>query len=211
MTAGGLAHSPRRVSRRLVVASGLGSPLLFAGCSGGRGVAAPPGTSSTELSARYGPPGPKHQRNGDDVMFAMMLIPHDRQALGLLDLRLQRGALGGLEDVIAEARPRREARIPFLESWVIAWGERVPEILDAHRAHLPGMAQRPDLQALAAAEGAAFDATWLRLMLAHDRGVVAMCEQVIAQGRYDPLKRFATDTADAMRAELTAFEAARPT
>lgn len=183
----------------------LAVPLLLGGC------AAPPTNdggdpaAAASASTRYGGPGAKHERKGQDVMFAMMVIPHNQQAIQLLQLRQERGASPGLNAVLGGAIAARQAHVPLLRTWVEAWGERVPDILDAHRAHLPGMAQKADLQALAALSGIAFDERWLRVMVAHDEGLVTICRTELDKGSFPGAHRLATDLISRMGEEIASL------
>jgi uncharacterized protein (DUF305 family) len=121
-------------------------------------------------------------RDGD-IAFAQDMIPHHEQALELSALAL---ATDASPEVTALARDIQQAQDPeilLMRTWLRDWGaEELPHSggpgSDGHEHEMPGMATGEQLLALSESSGAAFDALWLDLMVAHHEGAIEMAEQV---------------------------------
>lgn len=70
---------------------------------------------------------------------------------------------------------------------------------------MPGMASRAQLDQLSAASGKAAEVLFLRLMIDHHRGGVAMAEAAIERVKRPEVRTFAGHLADAQAAEITAM------
>ncbi|TDD69046.1 DUF305 domain-containing protein [Actinomadura rubrisoli] len=69
-------------------------------------------------------------------------------------------------------------------------------------ARMPGMATREQLAGLDRAGGRAAEVLFLRLMIAHHRGGVAMAEAVLARTGHDRVRRLARTMVDGQNAEI---------
>jgi uncharacterized protein (DUF305 family) len=136
------------------------------------------------------------QHNDQDVAFAKGMIPHHRQAVAMSDLAAERAGSREVEELAAKIKAAQDPEIAAMSAWLTAWGEEVPAD-DAHGAHahhdMPGMMSREDMDGLAKLSGAAFDAEFLKMMIAHHEGAVTMAEEEKARGAYGPAKKMAED------------------
>ncbi len=126
------------------------------------------------------------EANADDVMFAQMMIPHHEQAIVMADLAVDRAEDPQLLALAAEIKAAQDPEIDLMESWLNEWG--VPrmsgdEAMMSHGSHgMEGMLSQAQLDALASAQGATFDAMFAQYMIEHHEGAVAMAEDVLARG-----------------------------
>ncbi|RKS67831.1 uncharacterized protein (DUF305 family) [Actinomadura pelletieri DSM 43383] len=108
----------------------------------------------------------------------------------------------------------QSAQIGMMTGWLDEWG--LPKTDPAgpmrwmsghgggHRgaAAMPGMATREQLAELERASGRAAEVQYLRLMVAHHRGGVAMAEAVLARTGHDRVRRLARTMVTGQRAEI---------
>ena len=119
-----------------------------------------------------------------DVRFMQGMITHHAQALemtALVNDRTVRDAMRLLGQRIALSQ---EDEITMMRDWLADRDLDGPD-LTAHHAPdaelMPGMATPEQMQALARAVGAEFDALFLELMIEHHRGAVTMVEALLEQ------------------------------
>ena len=120
-----------------------------------------------------------------DIAFAQDMIPHHEQALEMSALALAADASPEVTSLAKAIQAAQDPEIVLMRSWLRDWGaEELPhsggpgEESDGHEHEMPGMATGEQLLALAEASGAAFDALWIDLMVAHHEGAIEMAEQV---------------------------------
>nr|WP_264295174.1 DUF305 domain-containing protein [Microbispora sitophila] len=68
---------------------------------------------------------------------------------------------------------------------------------------MSGMMSTRDMKKLEGLKGAAFDKAFLRMMIQHQEGAVAMAEQEQAAGVYGPAKQMAASIVSSQSAEIT--------
>ncbi|MFD0686321.1 DUF305 domain-containing protein [Actinomadura fibrosa] len=116
----------------------------------------------------------------------------------------------------------QSAQIGMMTAWLDEWG--LPKTdpagpmrwMAGHAGHgaaspvptpgtaaMPGMATREQLDELEKARGRAAEVLFLRLMIAHHRGGVAMAEAVLARTGHDRVRRLARAIVDGQQAEIT--------
>ena len=169
--------------------------------------------------------------NDADVDFATAMIPHHAQAIEMVtltDARTLDPAVKQLADTI------RDAQAPEVETmvdWLTAWGEEIPPTsLDHSNAghdmddmddmgddmgddtggmadDVPGMMTAEDMQALATASDAEFQDLWLRMMVEHHKGAIAMAKRERADGRFPDAVSLAESIETSQRAEIAQLEA----
>ena len=148
--------------------------------------------------------------NGDDVMFAQMMIPHHEQAIEMSDIALD-PAVGAGDDVRRLATAIKAAQDPeiaqmmaLLESW-----DRpvVPDDGTDHSSMMMGMLSVEDLEALGALTGAEFDRAWLEAMIAHHEGAIEMAEDAAERGANAEVRALAAVIIAAQQAEIAEMRA----
>ncbi|WP_193607893.1 DUF305 domain-containing protein [Nocardioides lijunqiniae] len=135
-----------------------------------------------------------------DVAFASDMIQHHAQALVLVDHTVGRELSPEVADLAEGIREAQAPEIETMTDWLLAWGEEVPATVRDHvnaeghgKGHaseggddvgeqMSGMVGAEELAALEAAPDAEFGARWLRLMVEHHEGAVAMAEEQVRDG-----------------------------
>lgn len=141
------------------------------------------------------------QSSTADAMFMSMMIPHHYQAIVMSELAADRMADPQLAALADRMLIEQQLEIDVMQGWQAENGLPVTDEVDAHEAMLAnpdmlasmGMATPEQLEELAAAEGAAFDALFVDLMVPHHEGAIEMAVEVIMAGGDVAVQQLATD------------------
>ncbi|WP_431780459.1 DUF305 domain-containing protein [Streptomyces chumphonensis] len=148
------------------------------------------------------------QHNAADVAFAQEMIQHHRQAIEMTELAPERAGSAEVRALAADIEEAQAPEIETMSAWLRGWGEPVPEASAGmdhgpHDGHdMPGMMTGEQMEELAAAEGAAFDTLFLRMMIEHHEGAVEMAEDVRADGGHGPTRTLADAVIDVQSEEI---------
>ncbi|TYB44215.1 DUF305 domain-containing protein [Actinomadura chibensis] len=142
--------------------------------------------------------------NGQDVMFAQMMIPHHRQAIEMADLAATRASSPEVGRLAAAIKKAQDPEITRLSGWLTSWGVAVPPsgTGSMHHGGMDGMMSAKDMKDLEAAKGRAFDTSFLEMMIEHHQGAVEMAKTEQASGRFPAAKRMAGDIVSSQSAEI---------
>lgn len=222
-------HPTRRAARALAAGAALAA-LLLAGCGPeqpervvGENVLQPgrPGEEATVLEPGTTLPPSEDPYAESDVAFLVQMIPHHTQALEMAQLapgRAQDERVVGMASRIADVQ---QLEIDVYERWLADKG-LAPDGRPTGRAgggqgehghgdvdttSMPGMATQADLTSLEAAQGTEFDRQWLRLMIAHHEGALAMAEEREATGTNIRVGELAADVVVTQLDEISTMQA----
>ncbi|MBP0457872.1 DUF305 domain-containing protein [Streptomyces montanisoli] len=160
---------------------------------------APAGSTASSSSPSAAPTG---AHNAQDVAFAQAMIPHHRQAVTMARLAASRAGSSSVKSLAAGIARAQGPEITTMSGWLTAWGRPVPPAA-AHSAHMgQGMMSDADMAALRKETGAAFDTAFLRMMIGHHRGAVAMAHKEHADGAYGPAQHLAASITSSQTAEI---------
>lgn len=160
----------------------LSACLLLAGCGADAVVVEvdPPPPPSTVVPS-VAPP------NGQDLLFAAMMIAHHGQAVSMSRTLL--GKSGVPERVVTVAdyiRTDQDREIKEMNAWRVAWGSPAVQPDDASAARHGaghGMLTDEQLATLAAADGPEATRLYLEQMIEHHKGAILMAKGVLKVGR----------------------------
>ncbi|MEV3922745.1 DUF305 domain-containing protein [Actinomadura coerulea] len=172
-----------------------------------------PGHSASPGGAQAGP------HNGQDVMFAQMMIPHHRQAIEMAGLAATRASSAEVKTLAADIKKAQGPEIQQLTAWLKGWGSPVPSpgttgMGGMHHGGtggtggmdgmdgMDGMMSEKDMKELEAAKGAAFDKAFLTMMIEHHEGAVAMAKAEQSSGQFPPAKQMAATIVSSQTAEI---------
>lgn len=154
-------------------------------------------TSTSEVSS---------QHSEADVMFAQMMLPHHEQAIEMSDIILAKdGVPAEVTTLAEEIKAAQGPEIAQLTEWLEQWGEpMMPE--GDHGGHdmsqMEGMLSEEDLQELSDAPGPEAADLFLEQMIAHHEGAVAMAEDEVEDGSYQPAIDMARTIIETQQAEI---------
>ncbi|WP_338676448.1 DUF305 domain-containing protein [Streptomyces sp. SCSIO 30461] len=159
-----------------------------------------PSASASAVAGAHGAP---------DVVFAQGMIPHHRQAVTMAELAASRAGSTEVRQLAEQIRKAQAPEIETLSGWLVAWGEQVPAdgAGMGHAAHSEGgsagMMTADEMDELGKSSGPAFDTAFMKLMIKHHEGAVAMARSEQADGVYQPAKEMAEDIVSSQTAEIT--------
>ncbi|MGW1324275.1 DUF305 domain-containing protein [Streptomyces antibioticus] len=198
-------NSKRFLVRRTVAVAAAGAAaLVLVACGGDRDGDGGKAASTSAARSTYG---------AADVAFAKGMIPHHRQAVEMAGLAAGRAQSPEVKKLAADIEKAQGPEIETLSGWLASWGEEVPApgAMD-HSAHgdmqgMEGMMSGEEMGRLQDSSGSAFDTAFLRMMIEHHKGAVAMAETEQADGTYAPAKAMAGDIITSQTAEITRMSA----
>jgi uncharacterized protein (DUF305 family) len=197
----GVPIRDRVVKLALLVVAALTLAPALAGCTPGG--AGPDVGASSPAADDTATPAPA------DVMFVQMMIPHHQQAIEMSDMLLAKDDIPAdvralAEQIAAEQGPE----IELMRSWLQEWG--MPEMGDmpgghgGHGGHggMDGMLSQAELDELRAANGDAAVELFLRQMIAHHEGAIAMAQDVVDNGRHPDVRALVDGIIVSQQAEI---------
>ena len=101
--------------------------------------------------------------------------------------------------------PKGARTLRLMQEWLAAHGQSVPDTSSWRHMTMPGMLTAAQLEALDASRGADFDQTYLRLMIQHHEGALAMVDTLFATpraGQDVDISVFANDVQQVQTAEI---------
>lgn len=153
--------------------------------------------------------------NHADVAFMQMMIPHHAQALEMSRLADKRAAATAVRSLAKRIRAAQAPEIMVIAAWLDEHGMEVPRAAEDpaaydHSAHghsdMAGMLSEAEMQRLADARGREFDRLFLRGMIAHHEGALAMADTVAAEGQDLRVSELAADVSAGQASEITRME-----
>ncbi|PRY40348.1 DUF305 domain-containing protein [Umezawaea tangerina] len=181
--------------------------LLLAGCTG---------TSSTEDAAPVIVPGAPGETaktispddlgtdryiapNDRDLAYVAGMVVHHRQAVEMTELAPERASNEVVRGLAARIHDTQGPEIGAMEQWQRQYAATAGEhghsgkMPDVDHAAMPGMATAEQMGELKAARGEEFDRVFVRLMVAHHKGALAMAEEVLSSGVDVKVEEMAAD------------------
>lgn len=139
--------------------------------------------------------------NSADLGYARMMIVHHTQALEMTELVPKRAESNGVKRLAERITAAQKPEIAAMRGWLKGHGAQEKSGGHDH-AVMPGMATDAQLKQLRAAEGAAFDQLFLKLMITHHEGAITMATDVKAQGNNIQVEEMADDVIAQQTAEI---------
>lgn len=174
-------NTPRRVAAAFAAATALTLILSACGETSSDDASGAGPTSASEVDGAF---------NEADVTFAQGMIPHHRQAVEMSELAADRTDTPEVLELAEEISAAQEPEIRTMTSFLEAWDAEVPEDMagmdrgadDMAMEGMSGMMTPEQMADLEAAEGEAFDQTFLAMMVAHHEGAVEMAQEELDEG-----------------------------
>jgi uncharacterized protein (DUF305 family) len=158
-------------------------------------------SSCGESSSTQNTQAPKH--NAADVAFAQKMIPHHQQALDMSAMVPSHTTNRDLIVLAKHIALDQQAQIDTLQGLLDQWGE--PAASD-HMGHdgmtMDGMVDAATMDRLPTLTGTEFDELWLRSMITHHQGAVAMAEPEIGRGENPTAVKMAKVIVDWQQLEI---------
>ncbi|MGW1537965.1 DUF305 domain-containing protein [Streptomyces aureus] len=214
--------SRRSLSRRAVIlAATVTAAVVLAGCGSSDSSSSSRHTGhDTEATSTAGSSGTasaaKGSHNAQDVSFAQGMIPHHRQAVAMAGLAATRAKSQQVKDLADKIERAQDPEINTMSGWLKAWDAKVPDAdmtgmesmpgMDHSGSSMPGMMSGDDMAKLKDLSGDAFDKAFLRMMVSHHQGAIAMAKTERAKGAYGPATTMATSIVTSQSSEITGMD-----
>lgn len=152
---------------------------------------------------------PDDAPNPADLDYVRMMITHHAQALQMTALAPQRAASDRVKRLAERIAAAQRPEIGAMQGWLKT--HRAGQAPQGHGSHhhdaMPGMATEAQLARLRSAEGTAFDTLFLKLMITHHEGALAMAADVLSRGRNVQVEEMANDVMAQQTAEISRMRA----
>ena len=144
--------------------------------------------------------------NGVDLHFLAMMTPHHQQAVDMSEIILaSQGTSAATADLADRIKVGQEEEIDTMVDWAEQWDQH--DLMEQHSQHIAnGMITPEQLDQLKTLEGEEADTLFLQLMHSHHAGAVAMTQDQIDNGGYQPLVDLAQQMIDVQTAEMREME-----
>ena len=172
---------------------------LLTGCAQSNTVAGSPTDHMSKIS------GDGELANGEDTMFAQMMIPHHSQAVEISGYAETNTTNPDLLALAAKISAEQQPEIDLMSGWLHEWG-----IHDMPVDHMgtgeDGMLSDSAIADLKMATGADFDRKFLTGMMAHHQGAIAMAQDVLDGGKNPDVHTLATNIIASQTAEIAQMQ-----
>jgi uncharacterized protein (DUF305 family) len=183
------------------VLAALTATALAAGCAdSSTSTAAPVATSATAASQSPAPISTLH--NAADVAFAQAMIPHHTQAVAMSTQAPGRAADPQVTELASEIEQAQGPEIAQMNQMLTTWGAPQPGAAD-----MTGMMPTDEMQQLSTLSGAAFDRTFLQMMIGHHSGAIQMARTELDQRQSPQARTLAQSIIDGQQGEITRMQA----
>ena len=155
------------------------------------------------------------EHNDADVAFAQMMIPHHEQAVEMAEMALDNSESDAVRDLATRIKEAQGPEIEKMEGWLEGWDEPLEADGGGHSGMAmggessggEGMMSDDEMEEMKAASGEAFDKLFLKGMIAHHKGAVAMAEIELEDGKFPDALALAEEIINAQEAEIAEMEA----
>lgn len=194
-------------------ATALAAALALAGCSSGPSGSPAPASSPASSATSMPGMGPgmsssapaAADHNAADTMFAQGMIPHHEQAVEMSEMVLSKTDVpASVTDLATRIKAAQAPEIELMTGWLESWKE--PARMAAGH-DMGGMMGEDDLKQLEAARGTEAARLFLKQMVAHHEGAVAMAKTEISRGRNPDAIQLGKDIVSAQEAEIKEMQA----
>lgn len=186
------------------IAMGIATALFLSACSSP--APEPHGGHSSETSAGAAQPA---TNDAADVTFATDMIPHHQQAVEMSALVPQRSTNPAVIKLASDISAAQGPEIETMKAFLVQWNAAPATGHEGHdgMTGMPGMGMQgmvddATMAKLESLEGAEFDDLWLRSMIGHHEGAIAMARTEIADGANADAKTLAQTIVTAQQAEI---------
>lgn len=146
--------------------------------------------------------GDSAQFSSTDLMFAQMMIPHHEQAIEMSTLAETRTTNPKVLALAGQIRAAQAPEIEQMKEWLAVSGSSDNDMghMD-HGMNQMGMLDDAQMNALAAANGAAFDTLYLEGMIAHHLGAIDMAQMILGSANPE-VKKLGENIVSSQQAEI---------
>jgi uncharacterized protein (DUF305 family) len=143
------------------------------------------------------------KHNAADVTFAQSMIPHHQQAVDMSAMVRSNTTNRDLIVFAKRISVDQQAQIDTLRELLAQWGEQLaPDHMGHGAMAVDGMVDAATMDKLQTMTGTPFDVLWLKSMIRHHEGAVAMAMPEIAHGENPKAVKMAKIIVDWQQLEI---------
>lgn len=144
------------------------------------------------------------QHSDADAEFATGMIPHHAQAVVMADMAKSNATDAEVKTLAATIKAAQSPEITMMSGWLASWGKVVPTASSHSGMNMgDGMMTDAEMNQLDDARGASFDRMWLKLMIKHHEGAIAMASVELEDGTNADAKQLARSIITSQTAEIS--------
>jgi uncharacterized protein (DUF305 family) len=171
-----------------------------------------PGQANRTITPEAAADLSKVQATPADVKFMQGMIGHHAQALEMTALIDERSTRPEMKLLGQRISVSQEDEIDMMRAWLKARGQEIPAEHHHHTPEgmMPGMLSPAQMAELAAAKGDLFDQLFLKYMIQHHEGALAMVDELFktpGAGQEGDINAFAADVDADQRMEIDRMRA----
>jgi len=148
--------------------------------------------------------GDSELANGEDIMFAQMMIPHHSQAVQMSGYAKTNTTNPDVLALAAKISAEQQPEIDLMGGWLHEWG--IHDMPGMHHMGDDGMLSDSAIAELKMATGADFDRQFLTGMIAHHQGAIAMAQGVLDGGKNPDVHTLASNIITSQTAEIAQMQ-----
>ena len=211
-----------RVRHRGLIATGLALAALLAACGSTTSTAPRGDAAATSANAAVAA-----EASAEDIAFTRSMIPHHAQAVEMADMALSKSDSPEVRLLATKIKDAQGPEITMMGDWLSSWNRRsspgglphadesgtpgLEHDMPGMDENMPGMdhdepgmgmMSADDMDALAAAQGPAFDRMWLERMIEHHQGAIAMADSVLTHSSNPDVVALAKAVASGQAGEI---------
>jgi uncharacterized protein (DUF305 family) len=144
--------------------------------------------------------------NGNDIMFAQMMIPHHQQAIQMSKYALKNSTNMEIKKIASAISSGQGSEISQMKYWLSATKSSATMGHGmGHGMDMNGMISESQMRTLSALKGAKFDKAFLLAMIEHHQGALEMVT-LLKGTKNSEAKKLATDITRVQKAEIVAMK-----
>lgn len=155
-------------------------------------------------------PAASADHNEADIAFAQGMIPHHEQAVEMAEMALETSENPKVKDLAGRIKEAQVPEIKTMKGWLKDWDASMEGKGGmggmGGTAKGEGMMSNSEMKELESSSGPEFDEIFLKAMLAHHKGAVAMAKVELADGKFPDAKKLAQAIVDTQEEEITEIE-----
>lgn len=171
----------------------LAASLSLSACSAG----------STDAGSESPPTTSAESFNDQDMTFAQAMIQHHDQAITMAQIILDKDGIDPrVVDLAEQIQAAQGPEIDQMQSWLTSWDAPAAGMVHG----MDGMMSDDDMAALKTSTGAEAGQLFLRQMIEHHQGAIAMAQMELDDGKNPKATALAQKIIDAQSTEIDLME-----
>lgn len=141
--------------------------------------------------------------NDADVLFAQMMIPHQKQAIEMSAMLVAKAGVDPrVSDLAKKIADERTSENMRMSGWLTSWGASATPSMDMRHDRVGNMVSKADIQKLKQASGTRSAALFLDDMIEHHQSAIGIAQAELDDGQNSDAEQLARDDIANQQAEI---------